>query len=33
MPGEAIKLGAAMYVLSPEKIVDVLNEITNDGGK
>lgn len=33
MPGEAIKLGAAMYVLSPEKIVDVLNEITNNGGK
>ena len=33
MPGEAIKLGAAMYVLSPEKIVEVLNEITNNGGK
>ena len=30
MPGEAIKLGAAMYVLSPEKIVDSLNEIAND---
>jgi len=33
MPGEAIKLGAAIYVLSPEKIVDVLNEITNNGGE
>jgi len=33
MPGEAIKLGAAMYVLSPEKIVDALYEIINNGGK
>lgn len=31
MPGEAIKLGAAMYVLSPEKIVDVVKEIANNG--
>jgi len=32
MPGEAIKLGGAMYVLSPEKIVGALNSIPNDGG-
>lgn len=29
MPGEAIKIGAAMYVLSPEKIADAINIISN----
>ena len=33
MPGEAVKLGAATYVLSPEKIVDVLNEIAGRAKK
>jgi two-component system chemotaxis response regulator CheB len=28
MPGEAIKLGAAQYVLPPEKIVTVLSQFT-----
>jgi two-component system chemotaxis response regulator CheB len=27
MPGEAIKLGAATYVLSPEKIVSILMDL------
>jgi two-component system chemotaxis response regulator CheB len=27
MPGEAVKLGAAKYVLPPEKIVDLLNKV------
>jgi two-component system chemotaxis response regulator CheB len=29
MPGEAVRLGGATYVLSPEKIVDVLIEIAD----
>lgn len=32
MPGEAIRLGAATYVLSPEKIVDAVNKIVHEGG-
>ena len=27
MPGEAIKLGAAVYVLAPEKITELLNAL------
>jgi two-component system chemotaxis response regulator CheB len=27
MPGEAIKLGAALYVLAPEKIIKVLQQL------
>jgi two-component system chemotaxis response regulator CheB len=30
MPGEAVRLGGATYVLSPEKIVDVLIEIADN---
>ena len=29
IPGEAIKLGAAMYVLAPEQIAEVLKTLTN----
>jgi two-component system chemotaxis response regulator CheB len=32
MPGEAISLGAATYVLSPGKIADVLISVTNGKG-
>ena len=27
MPGEAIKLGAALYILAPEKIAELLNAL------
>ena len=29
IPGEAIKLGAAMYVLAPEQIAELLKTLTN----
>ena len=29
IPGEAIKLGAAMYVLAPEQIAELLKALTN----
>jgi two-component system chemotaxis response regulator CheB len=32
MPGEAIKLGAASYVLSPDKIAAALMNLTNHPG-
>lgn len=32
MPGEAIRLGATTYVLSPEKIVNEINKIVYTGG-
>jgi chemotaxis response regulator CheB len=31
MPGEAIKLGAATHVLSPEKIPAALMNLVNEG--
>lgn len=31
MPGEAIKLGAALYVLAPEKITELLNALVETG--
>jgi two-component system chemotaxis response regulator CheB len=30
MPGEAVALGAAMYVRSPEEIADLLKKLVGD---